>query len=618
MLFIKNWNKASLDKSSNSIVTKYKNKISSLTDKTDALRKLLEELYDEALILNERIKIDKQAIQKDLNDTATDLRETCGNSSWGQDEIQKVQDLLDRAEEDIEDIKTDIEITTGCLVVCQSGQDAGCGQASTPCNESTCLIGNAPTDCNETPTEPETPEEEEPEDCVVIVNGEFECTGTDSTIDNCYGGCYNNQSCDSQTKVCPKCHGSEVDIIETCTECDTDQKETCGTIDSQAGCDTLNETGNCYEDNDTGDCTGDNLAGDCWSHNLIGDCVTDNNAGSCNVKVSGNCETENNATEVDDNNVCAIRNKDQDCQSLNSNGTNCVKNNFNGDCTGENKNGNCYSENGEGTCKTNDGESFCYAENTNDAKTCAYDDNGAQNCTQDNNNGDCSTKNFAGDCDTNNSEGTCTSLNKTGDCYNDNDTGNCTTNNTTGDCLSQSCEAGQECTTCIEDQKETSTTEKCDAGANIGEEEYCDNCQGDQSEVEEWDLEEIEDLCSTIFIGGAEACGPTFADCFNTSECDGASFGAGAGCGAGEGCGACNENNSCTGGQECATGQTCSECDSGCVAGEGDCGESSCGTCVSGEGCGTCVSGEGGCDSCDSSCWFCVGTWTCTGCQGNF
>ena len=203
MLFIKDWNKASLDKSSNSIVIKYKSKISSLTDKTDALRKLLEELYDEAVILNERIKIDKQAIQEDLNDTADDLRETCGNSSWGQDEIGRAQDLLDRAEENIEDIKTDIEITTGCLVVCQSSQGGNCGQpCSQPCNETVCIIGNAATPCNDKIEEPEEPEEpEEEEDCVVIVNGEFDCQGNDSYLDQCYGGCDGDQSCEGQTNA---------------------------------------------------------------------------------------------------------------------------------------------------------------------------------------------------------------------------------------------------------------------------------------------------------------------------------------------------------------------------------------------------------------------------------
>ena len=44
MLFIKNWNKSSLDKSSNSIVSRYKSKISSLADKTESLRQLLNDV----------------------------------------------------------------------------------------------------------------------------------------------------------------------------------------------------------------------------------------------------------------------------------------------------------------------------------------------------------------------------------------------------------------------------------------------------------------------------------------------------------------------------------------------------------------------------------------------
>lgn len=597
MLFIRNWNKASLDKSSNSIVTRYKGKINSLTDKTEALRKLLGELYDEAITLNERIKIDKQAIQEDLNDTADDLRTTCGNSSWGQEEIGRAQDLLDRAEEDIEDIKTDIEITTECITRCQTGQGAGCSQPSVPCNENTCLIGDAP--CNETPEEePEEPEEEETEeDCVVIVDGEFDCQGTDSYIDNCYSGCFGNQSCDSQTKVCPKCHGSKIDIVETCDNCDTDQKETCGTSDSQAGCSTENDDGNCVSENNSGNCRYDNKTGDCVNNNISGEC-------SANVK--GNCDTTNNVEEVDpDVDDCTLLNKEgTNCERINSNGTDCVTTNTRGDCIGgnstgdcnlRNTSGDCVTENMNGTCQINDGDSYCREENSGDQETCQSNDNGADRCYTENNNGDCSTTNSNGDCRQDN---------ETGNCYTDNTTGNCTTENSTGDCDTQSCEAGQLCTTCIEDQKETSTTEKCDAGANIGEEEYCDNCQGTESKEEEWTIDEITDLCGTIFEGGAEACGTVFANCFNSSECNGSTWGSEIGCGAGEGCGGCDTSDSacdaiCDSSQE----PVCGTCDTG----DGTC----TGTCYGGDGpvCGTCDSGD--CSGCDGG-----GDTGCTGCDG--
>lgn len=580
MLFIKNWDKASLDKSSNSIVAKYKNKINALTDKTDALRKLLGELYDEALILNERIKVDKQAIQKDLNDTADDLRETCGNSSWGQDKLKDAQDLLDRAEEDIEDIKTDVEITTGCLVVCQSGQGAGCDQQA-PCDEASVS----------------TPEE----DCVVIVNGEFDCQGSDSYIDNCYGGCDGNQSCDSNTKVCPKCHGSEVDSTEVCWSCDTDQKETCGTADSQDGCEFNNDDGNCTLINNTGDCTESNNEGDCTRHNSTGKCQHSNSVGECVSSVTGNCGTDNDAIEVFEDDSCTIMNSKEDgCKNFNSEGTDCYENNQYGDCTINNKGGDCLRQNDEGSCQNNDKDSSCYTRNTGDEEHCVSNDN-AKNCTVSNNNGDCASANLMGDCDTSNMQGNCNSYNSTGDCYESNDEGNCTADNVTGDCLSQSCEAGQECTECVTDQKESTTTEKCQAGANIGDEEYCDTCQGDESKVEEWDQEELEDLCSSIFEGGADACGTAFADCFNASECDGASFGAAAGCGTIQGCGACNESDSCSGGQECATGQTCYSNDCGEDCGQ-DCGQP-CGQC------GTCVSGEGPCNE------TCYPTFGCSGGQ---
>lgn len=571
MLFIKNWNKASLDKSSNSIVTRYKSKINLLTDKTDALRKLLGELYDEAITLNERIKIDKQAIQEDLNDTADDLRTTCGNSSWGQDEIKKVQGILDKAEEDIEDVKTDIEITTGCLVVCQSGQGTNCGQpCSQSCNESTCLIGNVP--CNDTPSE--TPEEPEEEDCVVIVNGEFECTEADSYIDECYGGCFGNQSCDSQTKVCPKCHGSEIDIVETCDNCDTDQKETCGTFDSQEGCDTNNETGNCNTDNKTGDCETDNLTGDCGAYNSTGNCRSDNETGSCGVDVEGNCGTTNNAENVDKPECERWNSKDTDCDTKNRNGD-CVDFNSNGDCNRNNSSGDCVRNNNEGTCQVNDKDSYCYEQNSGDQETCARKDN-ADRCTGDNNNGDCNGDNNVGDCYSNNNVGKCYYLNKSGDCYSENDTGNCIRDNLTGECDTQSCEAGQECTTCIEDQKETTTTEKCEAGANIGEEEYCDTCQGTESKEEEWTQDELTDLCGSIFEGGADACGPVFASCFNTENCNGSSWGAESGCGSGQGCGTCDTTDSA--------------CDAICDSSQ----DPVCGTCDMGDGgcTGTCYGGD--------------------------
>lgn len=559
MLFIKNWNKASLDKSSNLIVTKYKSKISSLTDKTDALRKLLEELYDEAVILNERIKIDKQAIQEDLNDTATDLRETCGNSSWGKDELEDAQELLDNAEEDIEDIKTDVEIITGCLVVCQTGQSEDCiinnefGGCTHENTEGNCIINNEACIVNY--------EEEEPENCVVLVDGEYICQGNDSYTEDCYGGCYNNQSCDSQTKVCPKCHGSEVDIIETCTECDTDQKETCGTFDDQDGCDSDNEDGNCNNDNDSGDCHSGNESGDCYSDNESGDCVTKNTYGNCSIDVNGTCGVVNEAP-IDDTDICA---------SVNLFDDNCDKENIRGDCITWNYAGDCYHSDLKGTCKVNDHGHVCRFDNNTDQKTCQYDDTNADYCFKNNSeSSDCFSENTNNNCYSGNMTGDCNKENTDGNCYSENTTGNCTADNATGDCLSQSCEAGQECTSCIEDQKESTTTEKCQAGANIGDEEYCDTCQGDESKVEEWDQEELEDLCSNIFDKGANACGPAFADCFNASECDGGSFGAAAGCGTVQGCGACNESDSCSGGQECATGQTCysndcgEDCDQSC------------------------------------------------------
>ena len=563
MLFIKNWNKASLDKSSNSIVARYKSKISSLADKTESLRQLLNNLYDEAVVLNDRIKVDKQAIQEDLNDTSTDLRETCGNSSWGQEEIESVQGLLDEAEEDISDIQTDIDIATGCLVVCQSGQGSDCGQScnqpcsescnqpcSQSCNESSCnpceaMVGG----CNEASEDPVGCELIDSDDCAVIVGGVFNCTGVNTIIDDCYGGCYNNQSCDSQKKTCPKCHGSEIDIIEICTGCDVDQKTTCGSFDTQDGCDTDNATGNCDTKNATGNCDTKNATGICTYTNTPG---TD-----CLGTVTGNCGNDNDVKE------------EPDCETFNWRGGTCRKNNIKGNCyednsgTGDND---CYVNNnsfGTGTCKTNDDNIYCDTKNNGNQKHCGYNDNGSERCSEDNNNGDCSENNNVGNCAIDNQTGNCTTGNPSGDCYTKNTTGNCQTENNIGECTSQACSSGQDCTGCIEDQKTTTTTEECKAGANIGEEEYCDSCQGTESSEVEISQEELEKDCGPMFENGADACGPEFANCFNTSECDGATWGAASGCGTGEGCGSCNENDSCTDGQSCATGQTCGHNDCG-------------------------------------------------------
>ena len=556
MLFIKNWNKASLDKSSNSIVARYKSKISSLADKTESLRQLLNNLYDEAVVLNDRIKVDKQAIQEDLNDTSTDLRETCGNSSWGQAEIESVQGLLDEAEEEISDIQTDIDIATGCLVVCQSGQGSDCGQScnqpcsescnqpcSQSCNETACIPCEAMVGgCNEASEDPVGCflMDSEEDDCAVIVGGVFNCTGVNTIIDDCYGGCYNNQSCDSQKKTCPKCHGSEIDIIEICTYCETDQKTTCGSFDTQDGCDTDNATSDCETKNNSGICTYTNTPG------------TD-----CLGTVTGNCGNDNDVKE------------EPDCETFNWRGGTCRKNNIKGNCyednsgTGDND---CYTNNnsfGTGTCKTNDDNIYCDTKNNGNQKHCGYNDNGSERCSEDNNTGDCSEKNNVGNCTIDNVIGNCETGNPSGDCYTKNTTGNCQTENNIGECTSQACSSGQDCTGCIEDQKTTTTTEKCNAGANIGEEEYCDSCQGTESSEVEVSQEELEKDCGPMFEAGANACGPEFANCFNTSECDGATWGAASGCGNLEGCGGCNENNSCTDGQSCATGQVCGTNDCG-------------------------------------------------------
>ena len=598
MLFIKNWNKASLDKSSNSIVARYKSKISSLADKTESLRQLLNNLYNETVVLNDRIKVDKQAIQEDLNDTSTDLRETCGNSSWGQAEIESVQGLLDEAEENISDIQTDIDIATGCLVVCQSGQDSDCSQpcnqpcsescnqpcsesCSQSCNETACIPCEAMVGgCNEASEDPVGCELIDSEDCTVIVGGVFNCTGVNTIIDDCYGGCYNNQSCDSQKKTCPKCHGSEIDIIEICTGCDVDQKTTCGSFDTQDGCDTDNTTGNCDTDNATGDCDTKNNSGDCSNKNDVGSCIQEDGGILCKgQEVSGNCgKTNDSPTNIPAEPCNFINTNGTPCKAVNQLGD-CVKTNSYGDCYSDNKNGDCYTLNKcsmlnttRGTCQINDNDTFCDTDNDINQEKCGYNDNGAENCVIDNNNGDCNNDNDNGDCNTennigncnnDNTTGNCTTDNTSGDCYSNNTTGNCQTENGIGECTSQACSSGQDCTGCIEDQKTTTTTEECKAGANIGEEEYCDSCQGTESSEVEVSQEELEKDCGPMFENGADACGPEFANCFNTSECDGATWGAASGCGNLEGCGGCNENNSCTDGQSCATGQTCGHNDCG-------------------------------------------------------
>ena len=614
MLFIKNWNKASLDKSSNSIVSRYKSKISSLADKTESLRQLLGDLYDEAVILNDRIIIDKQAIQEDLNDTSTDLRETCNNSSWGQAEIESVQGLLDEAEEDISDIQTDIDIATGCLVVCQSGQGSDCGQpcvescnqpCSQSCNESTCNPCEAMVDgdCYAYDTEGDCfLMDSEEDDCVVIIGGVFNCTGVNTIIDDCYGGCYNNQSCDSQKKTCPKCHGSEIDIIEICTGCDVDQKTTCGTFDTQDGCDTDNATGNCDTKNATGTCTYTNTPGT--------DCVGE---------VTGNCGTDNDALSEIPEDTCYIKNKPgtictisnspgTDCKTTNHYDSDCVEYNIDGDCYSLNKTGNCDNLNNKGTCKTDDNINVCPGDNTGDQSLCGKDNN-TGNCYLDNNTGNCQSENDTGDCYLDNTTGNCTTDNPSGDCYSKNTTGNCQTENATGECTSQSCSSGQDCTGCIEDQKTTTTTEECKAGANIGEEEYCDSCQGTESQDVEISQEELEKDCGPMFENGADACGPEFANCFNTSECDGATWGAASGCGNLEGCGGCNENNSCTDGQSCATGQVC---------GTNDCGQDCYESCY--EPCSeSCSQPCGETPPCDDSCdcdSYVPCDFGCTGYQG--
>ena len=633
MLFIKNWNKASLDKSSNSIVTRYKSKISSLTDKTESLRQLLNDLYNETVTLNDRIKVDKQAIQEDLNDTATDLRETCNNSSWGQAELETAQGLLDKAEENISDVQTDIDIATGCLVVCQSGQGSDCNQPcnqpcnqscgeSAPCNENAgCIDFNEALGCYSMDSYEDCSSMDSDEGCSVIVGGEFNCTGVNTIIDDCYGGCYNNQSCEGQTKTCPKCHGSEIDIIEICTGCDTDQKTTCGTFDTQDGCDTDNTTGNCDTKNTTGDCS---------NKNNVGSCVQEDRGILCKgQEVSGNCGTDNDAPTNISAETCILINKNGNlCKTVNQLGD-CVKMNNNGDCYSNNKNGDCYTINNAffilnmtyGSCQINDNNTYCDTDNDKNQEKCGYNDNSSENCiiannngdcNNDNDNGDCNNDNIIGNCYADNDTGNCTTSNPSGNCYSKNTTGNCQTKNATGECTSQSCSSGQDCTSCIEDQKETTTTEKCNAGANIGEEEYCDSCQGTESSEVEISQEELEESCGPMFESGANACGPEFSNCFNTSECDGATWGAASGCGNLEGCGSCNENNTCIDGQSCATGQTCETNDCG-----QDCYE--CGACEGGcQGCeGGCQGGCQGCEGCDGECDGCHGCQGgCQGCEG--
>lgn len=111
MLYVKQYNKQALDRSSISTVDYYKRLITVLNDDTLNLSKNLNELLALIQELRGRLAEDKKEIQSDLNKAKEDTKNAHINAD---NTIKIIQDILDSAEEELETLEDDVEANREC------------------------------------------------------------------------------------------------------------------------------------------------------------------------------------------------------------------------------------------------------------------------------------------------------------------------------------------------------------------------------------------------------------------------------------------------------------------------------------------------------------------------
>lgn len=330
MLFIRNYDKFSLDRSSTSIVDYYRQLLSRLNIDIFNLRNDLTDLLNQVRALRTDLINIKNEIQDILNEDKA-LAQQLGYTST---EFDAIQGILDAAEEELEDLEKDIESTinridcseipdacsytdytdcsetneepTGCGYSCTYDVDActycayGSGVTGSDddtlcaiCNHDACAVDMT---CNESCTY--NPSDITPGTCNYIETLSPECNetwGTDSRCgeqtcmhycdhlpigDECPFTCYHHSSCNELTMPddCTyTCYDSGCNYNYGCSECDY-TSEWCGECDFD---DCIFNDDTCTYNPDSGCSYDDNCGFDynCDEFNCYEDCSED--CGDC-------------------------------------------------------------------------------------------------------------------------------------------------------------------------------------------------------------------------------------------------------------------------------------------------------------------------------------------------
>ena len=320
MIYISDWNKSSLDRSSNSIISVYKKRINDLTDRTIELKQFIDDMRDEVNKLTEIVNTQRDKIREQSTDVKQDVEGKCSNAGWHEDVFTEVETLLDETSTIIEDVNANIDLSDLCLVSCQAcnatcnRNDSGtsneeCNAGDTLCIAAICSLGytGCPGGFSCMPSYSE-------DICQILIDGH--CKGTQTTSVECSGGCHGNQGCGTpNTGTCTNCEGGTIDTHTVCSSCDGGTQTECGTADecsSGQGTCSPNDKPICTRN--VGGCTGQQMC------DAFDNCTTTENMG---------CESRNSA-----------------------NG--CISHNDQGGCYNNNDQGVCYTDNATGQCTNSD------------------------------------------------------------------------------------------------------------------------------------------------------------------------------------------------------------------------------------------------------------------------
>lgn len=375
MLYVRQYNKKALDRSSISTVDYYKKLINKLNMDTFNLSDEFSSLLDTIRDMRKRLNEQKDEVQNDLSTIRADTHNAGINAD---NTLDQIQGIIDQCEKELEDLETEVEV--------ECNQCDYCDYCDFTTPEPICVYDD---DCNNVDCYEDLPEGTDVESCTWTTTG---CTYDGAPGDDCTftaaGSCYYSDqgNCTFDATSCI--------YTDTCGNCTFTTEDYCrhnGVVESGTGggcglngapdADCRHE-GTCNWQSETGHCEYSGVCvfnGQCEYN---GDCNFTNGDSSCFY--TGDCEFSS-VGDFGCDNTCA----------------------FIGFCTFNNPTG------GECSYRQPDPEGPCYQDCTFEWDdscsecnyTCSYDDDGlscaySEECSQDLVCGEtsCGECNYTNDC----------------------------------------------------------------------------------------------------------------------------------------------------------------------------------------------------------------------------